>query len=146
TGPDHVGAYANAKAGGQPDTSGAQEGFVDQHGQFMSREQAAAATGLPTGVEPGKLHSSDLQAHPGELPLSPEEAFRYERPPKGTFGQELAATASEAASLAFTPYVPIPKPGLAQPGASTAEKVARGVTRAVLGTVESIESPLGLFL
>src|SRR5205814_9398001 len=38
------------------------------------------------------------------------------------------------------------KPGLAQPGASTAEKVARGVTRAVLGTVESIESPLGLFL
>src|SRR3989442_1447671 len=34
TGPDHVSAYANAKAGGQPDTSGALEGFVDRQGKF----------------------------------------------------------------------------------------------------------------
>jgi hypothetical protein len=62
TGQDHVDAYENAKRNGQPDTSGAQEGFVDQNGKFLTREQAAQLTGLPTGTEPGKLHSSDLPA------------------------------------------------------------------------------------
>jgi hypothetical protein len=60
TGQDHVEAYANAKQQGQADTSGAQEGFVDKQGRFLTREQAAQVTGLPTTVEPGKLHSEDL--------------------------------------------------------------------------------------
>jgi hypothetical protein len=64
TGKDHVDAYANAKANGQPDTSGAQEGFVDAQGKFITRQTAATETGLPTATEPGKLHSSDLPEEP----------------------------------------------------------------------------------
>lgn len=60
TGKDHVAAYANAKSDGQPDTSGAEEGFVDSSGQWHNRQQAARSTGLETNTEPGKLHSSDL--------------------------------------------------------------------------------------
>lgn len=61
TGKDHVDAYTKAKEI-QPDTSGSKEGFVDKEtGQFISREDAAAKTGLPTETEPGKLHSSDLE-------------------------------------------------------------------------------------
>ena len=60
TGTDHLDAYRNAKENGQPDTSGAVEGFVDQNGQWTTREKAADATGLPTETEDGKLHSSDL--------------------------------------------------------------------------------------
>lgn len=63
TGDDHVSAYANAKTSGQPDTSGAQEGFV-KDGKFISREEAAKETGLPTATEPVKLNSSDLETPP----------------------------------------------------------------------------------
>ena len=62
TGEDHLAAYGNAKESGQPDTSGAQEGFVDASGKFLTREQAAKISQLPTAKEPGKLHSSDLAA------------------------------------------------------------------------------------
>ena len=74
TGKDHVDAYAEAKANGQPDTSGAQEGFVDDKGKFITREQAAKETGLPTATEKGKLHSSDLpdETQPA-TPTSPPE-------------------------------------------------------------------------
>lgn len=66
TGEDHVAAYEKAKATGTPDTSGSKEGFVDDAGQFISREEAAVKTGLPTGTEPGKLHSSDLPKSRGD--------------------------------------------------------------------------------
>jgi len=59
TGEDHVGAYEEAKKT-TPDTSGAKEGFVDESGKFINREEAADKTELPTGTEDGKLHSSDL--------------------------------------------------------------------------------------
>ena len=78
TGTDHVDAYSNAKSNGQPDTSGAQEGFVDANGKFISREDAAALTGLPTATEPGKLHSTDLPTEPvvpKEQPLNPGGAL-----------------------------------------------------------------------
>lgn len=58
--PTHVEAYDKAKSEVQPDTSGSKEGFVTDAGTFVSREQAANMTGLPTETEPGKLHSSDL--------------------------------------------------------------------------------------
>jgi hypothetical protein len=61
-GPTHVDAYEKAKSSGTPDTSGAQEGFVTADGSFISREEAAKRSGLPTSVEPGKLHSEDLLA------------------------------------------------------------------------------------
>jgi hypothetical protein len=64
TGDDHLDAYAKAKDGGQPDTSGSKEGFVNAQGQFLTREQAAQATGIETSKEPGKLHSSDLEVLP----------------------------------------------------------------------------------
>lgn len=61
TGKDHVAAYEKAKETVQPDTSGSREGFVDNAtGKFITREEAAEKTGLPTKTEPGKLHSSDL--------------------------------------------------------------------------------------
>lgn len=61
TGKDHVSAYEKAKETVQPDTSGSKEGFVDNAtGKFITREEAAEKTGLPTKTEPGKLHSSDL--------------------------------------------------------------------------------------
>lgn len=66
-GEDHVSAYEEAKKT-TPDTSGAKEGFVDGQGNFISREEAAAKTGLPTDTEPGKLHSSDLPEAKGETP------------------------------------------------------------------------------
>lgn len=60
TGDDHVAAYEKAKKT-VPDTSGSQEGFIDEKtGEFLTREQAAAKTGLPTKTEEGKLHSTDL--------------------------------------------------------------------------------------
>jgi hypothetical protein len=59
-GRDHVAAYRNAKSSGTPDTSGAQEGFLTDRGRFVGREEAADLSGLPTEVEAGKLHSSDL--------------------------------------------------------------------------------------
>ncbi|MGB7195330.1 MAG: hypothetical protein WBD81_17890 [Collimonas pratensis] len=37
-----------------------ESGFVDKDGNFLTREQAAEKTGLPTDTEEGKLHSSDL--------------------------------------------------------------------------------------
>ena len=64
TGEDHLAAYEKAKVTSQPDTSGAQEGFVDAQGKFLTREQAAQQTGLPTAKESGKLHSSDLPEEP----------------------------------------------------------------------------------
>lgn len=63
TGEDHVSAYEEAKKT-TPDTSGSKEGFVDENGKFLSREEAAQKTGLPTETEPGKLHSSDLPKEP----------------------------------------------------------------------------------
>lgn len=37
-----------------------QRGFVGPQGEFMDREAAAQATGVPTDREPGRLHSTDL--------------------------------------------------------------------------------------
>lgn len=84
TGKDHVAAYETAKATGTPDTSGSREGFVDETGKFISREQAAAETGLPTKTEPGKLHSSDIP----EAPLSGV----VEKPPYTKVGERLMIT------------------------------------------------------
>lgn len=67
TGKDHVDAYSKAKETVSPDTSGSKEGFVDATGKFISREQAAAQTGLPTNVEPGRLHTSDVPPEPTNL-------------------------------------------------------------------------------
>lgn len=78
TGEDHVSAYEKAKDTGTPDTSGSKEGFQKTDtGEFISREQAAVETGLPTATEPGKLHSSDLP-QPGE-----ENAIKTRQEPKG---------------------------------------------------------------
>lgn len=84
TGEDHVAAYEKAKAEVQPDTSGSKEGFVDNAtGAFISREEAAAKTGLPTNVEPGKLHSSDLEQTIGPGP----GAQTATEPPKPAIAQ-----------------------------------------------------------
>lgn len=82
TGSDHVSAYANAKEGIAPDTSGSREGFVNAQGQFLSREEASSATGLPTKVEEGKLHSSDLP--------QPEPIAKAPKPAKGSTEIEAA--------------------------------------------------------
>jgi hypothetical protein len=74
TGEDHVDAYAEAKKE-TPDTSGAKEGFVDEKGDFISREEAADKTGLPTETEPGKLHSSDLPKNRGTF--KPEALSKF---------------------------------------------------------------------
>jgi hypothetical protein len=73
TAQDHVSAYETAKHV-TPDTSGSQEGFVDASGKFISREEAAQQTGLPTATEEGKLHSSDLP----ETPTEKQVAEHYE--------------------------------------------------------------------
>ena len=65
----HVDAYAKAKETGTPDTSGAQEGFVTDKGRFITREEAAQMSGLPTETEPGKLHSSDLNKSQESQPV-----------------------------------------------------------------------------
>jgi hypothetical protein len=61
TGTDHIDAYEKAKEK-TPDTSGSQEGFQDAKGQFQDRATAAKIAQVPTKIEPGKLHSSDLEA------------------------------------------------------------------------------------
>lgn len=58
-GENHQAIYNRVKAQ-QPDMTGMQEGFVDDKGQFVSRQVAAQETGLPTKMEPGKLHTEDL--------------------------------------------------------------------------------------
>lgn len=45
-------------------------GFVNSQGQFLTREQAAKASGLPTETEAGKLHSSDLTKEPWQMTQS----------------------------------------------------------------------------
>ena len=65
---DHLAIITRLKAGPLPDLTGqVEEGFVGKDGQFQSRKQGAATTGLPTATEPGKLHSSDLT----EKPINP---------------------------------------------------------------------------
>ena len=91
TGDDHVKAYENAKNNGQPDTSGAQEGFVNSQGEFVSREDAAKTSGVETKKEPGKLHSSDLKREQEKAsePVGMGGATPSEFPPSGnpdTFG------------------------------------------------------------
>jgi hypothetical protein len=81
TGDDHVSAYAKAKET-TPDTSGSKEGFVDAKGNFISREQAAQQTGLPTATEPGKLHSSDLPDETSTAPEPQPAAPKVETPPE----------------------------------------------------------------
>lgn len=78
TGENHVAAYDEAKKT-TPDTSGAKEGFVDEQGNFLSREEAAQKTGLPTKTEPGKLHSSDLPETKGGEPTNEKEKADEEK-------------------------------------------------------------------
>ena len=60
TGTHHVDAYQRAREAGIADTSGSQEGFLD-NGVFKTREQYAADhPEVPTTVEQGKTHSEDL--------------------------------------------------------------------------------------
>jgi hypothetical protein len=60
TGTDHPDAYRNARASGIADTTGSQEGFLD-NGVFKTRKKFAADhPEIPTTVEPGKTHSEDL--------------------------------------------------------------------------------------
>jgi hypothetical protein len=94
-GEDHVAAYRKAKDSGQPDTSGAQEGFVRANGKFISRADAAKLTGLPTAKEPGKLHSSDLPSSAG---APAEAAAKVEQEFKTTIGRNLQRDPKEAKS------------------------------------------------
>ncbi len=47
--------------------------FVDAKGNEISREGAAAATGIPTETQPGRLHASELADEQDRLR---EEAFK----------------------------------------------------------------------
>lgn len=49
-----------------------QRGFMGPQGEFYDREGAAQGTGLPTVLEPGRLHSTDLSAWQDGVPALPE--------------------------------------------------------------------------
>lgn len=76
----HIEIETRIKAGPQPDLTGLEEGFVDASGKFIDRKTAAKETGLPTGTEPGKLHSSDLSEKPIAVRLEELKALTNPTP------------------------------------------------------------------
>jgi hypothetical protein len=68
-------------------------GFVDGFGKWYSREDAARLSGLPTGVEPGRLHSTDLpRAKGGETSEPIEEKVKENEGQQGVGGTHGAGT------------------------------------------------------
>lgn len=127
TGEDHLAAYENAKASGQPDTSGAQEGFVNDKGGFLTRKEAAQQTGLPTVTEPGKLHSSDLESKPP--PSSSETVPQTEAPAAA------AVSEAEAPGVAAPEAPPATsKPTPLEPLTQASSAGTEGETQAQRGT------------
>lgn len=83
TGKNHAEAY---KVVGKEKDGSAPEGFV-QNGGFISREEAAKRTGIPTTIEAGRLHSEDIAKYRG---LPPEAGIP--QPKIFTDNQPVAST------------------------------------------------------
>lgn len=76
-----------------------QRGFVDDQGNFLDREQAAAATGLPTTKEDERLHSTDLpeaQPAPTDIGEGQPQAVTQPAPSEVTTKAPVAAGAEPA--------------------------------------------------
>lgn len=106
-----------------------QRGFTGPDGQFLDREAAAQATGIPTMREPGRLHSTDLSAfqEPGgfeaqleaakeipeplikltEVPESIKEA--YSAPVRAIFGDKAADVEVAAADALYKAAKSVPE-------------------------------------
>lgn len=70
-----------------------QRGFVNPKGEWKDREEAAQESKLPTAVQPGRLHSSDLPEKPTEPTPKGFEAVDYSEADLARYNELKAAQA-----------------------------------------------------